>query len=125
DESTSSDPAQSMQVGPTSTDTMPRYYQHHHDSYPDEMRNANTGNSRKSTKRPLNVSPHLPINTKVYSKKSPQKRRPSDPNESSQRTKIHRTPDQMPYPSSGQKFSELREHPNEEQKPSLYLPPSQ
>ncbi|CAG8476768.1 8411_t:CDS:10 [Racocetra persica] len=152
DESTSSDPAQSMQTVPTSTDTMPRYYQHPHDPYPDETRNGdipshhhpnhqyqtqnqqnieytsyhanNNGTSKKSNKRPLNGSPHLPINTKVYSsKKSPQKRRPSDPNETSQRPKIHhRSPDQMPYPPSGQKYSELREHPTEDQKPSIYLP---
>ncbi|CAG8596464.1 4215_t:CDS:2, partial [Racocetra fulgida] len=152
DESTSSDPAQSMQTVPTSTDTMPRYYQHPHDPYPDETRNGdipshhhpnhqyqtqnqqnieytsynanNNGTPKKSNKRPLNGSPHLPINTKVYSsKKSPQKRRPSDPNETSQRPKIHhRSPEQIPYPSSGQKYSELREHPTEDQKPSIYLP---
>ncbi|CAG8504429.1 28886_t:CDS:10 [Dentiscutata erythropus] len=109
DESTSSDPIQSMQAAPTSTVNFNSY-------------NANNnGNGRKSAKRPLNGSPSLPI-AKGFSKKSPQKRRPSDPNENSQR-KIHRSPDHMPYPSGGQKYSDLREHPVEEQKPPIHLVP--
>ncbi|CAG8562334.1 5518_t:CDS:10, partial [Dentiscutata heterogama] len=109
DESTSSDPIQSLQATPTSTVNFNSY-------------NANNnGNGRKSAKRPLNGSPSLPI-AKGFSKKSPQKRRPSDPNENSQR-KIHRSPDHMPYPSGGQKYSDLREHPVEEQKPPIHLVP--
>ncbi|KAF0524798.1 hypothetical protein F8M41_014957 [Gigaspora margarita] len=157
DESTSSDPIQSMQAAPNSTqETMQRYYHHHqhHDQYTDETRNGdipshhhnhhphhhqtqnqqnvdyhpynanNNSNGRKSAKRPLNVSPNLSIPKGFSSKKNPQKRRPSDPNESIQR-KIHRSPDHMPYPSGGQKFSDLREHLEEQKQPVHMVPVSQ
>ncbi|CAG8715511.1 7622_t:CDS:10 [Gigaspora margarita] len=132
DESTSSDPIQSMQAAPNSTqETMQRYYHHHqhHDQYTDETRNDyhpynanNNSNGRKSAKRPLNVSPNLSIPKGFSSKKNPQKRRPSDPNESIQR-KIHRSPDHMPYPSGGQKFSDLREHLEEQKQPPVHMVP--